>query len=68
MVKTKMLVYDFESLMEEVKNKLLNPEQCGGPYFSGDEAEFEEWAGDALAEAVEHALNGVGIEIDWDGY
>ena len=66
MVKTKMLVYDFESLMGEVKNKLLSPEQFGGSYFSGDEAEFEEWAGDALSDAIEYALNEVGIEIDWD--
>ena len=68
MIKTIMPVNDFESLMDEVKNRLLSPEQCGGPYFSGDEAEFEEWAGDALSDAIEYALNGVGIEIDWDGY
>ena len=68
MVKTIMLGSDFESLINEVKNKLLNPEQCGGPYFDGDEAEFEEWAGDALSEAIEYALNEVGIEIDWEDY
>ena len=68
MVKTIMLGSDFESLINEVKNKLLNPEQCGGPYFNGDEVEFEEWAGDALSDAIEYALNEVGIEIDWDGY
>ena len=66
MVKTIMSLNKFEFLMEEVKHKLLNPEQSGGPYFDGDEAEFEEWAGDALSDAIECALNEVGIEIDWD--
>lgn len=68
MVKTMMPVPRFEFLLDEVKNKLLSPEQCGGPYFDGDEAKFEEWAGDALFDAIEYALNEVGIEVDWDGY
>ena len=68
MIKTNMPVSRFEFLMEKIKNKLLNPEQYGGSYFNGDEAEFEEWAGDALADAIEYTLNEVGIEIDWDSY
>lgn len=63
MIKTIMTVSKFEFLMEKIKNKLLNPEQCGGSYFNGDEVEFEEWAGDALSDAVKYALNEVGIEI-----
>ena len=66
MIKIYLNPIDFELLMEEVKNKLLNPEQRGGPYFSGDEAEFEEWAGDALWDVIEYVLNEVGIEVDWE--
>jgi hypothetical protein len=65
MAKVIMSAHDFESLMEKVKNRLLNPEQYAGPYFNGSEAEFEEWAGDALEDAIVCALNEVGIEIDW---
>lgn len=66
MAKTIMPARDFESLMEKVKNNLLNPEQYAGPYFNGSEAEFEDWAGDALEDAIVCALNEVGIKIDWD--
>lgn len=68
MIKTNIHPIDFELLMKEVQNKLLSSGQCGGPYFSGDEAEFKEWAGDALPDAIEYALNEVGIEVDWDSY
>lgn len=66
MIKTIMPVHMFEFLLDEVKNKLLSPEQRGGPYFNGDEAEFEEWAGDAFFDAIEYALNEIGIEVDWE--
>lgn len=68
MVKTIMPVPSFEFLLDKVKSKLLSSEQCGGPYFDGDEAEFEEWAGDALSDAIEYALNEVGIEVGWNDY
>lgn len=65
MKKTVMNARDFESLMKKVKNCLLNPDQYAGPYFNGSEAEFEDWAGDALEDAIVCVLNEVGIEIDW---
>ena len=68
MIKTMMPVPRFEFLLEKVKNKLLNPEQCGRAYFDNNEAEFEKWAGDAFFDAIEYALNEVGIEVDWDNY
>jgi hypothetical protein len=66
MIKTVMSVSRFEFLMEEIKYKLLSPEQGKESYFDGDEAKFEEWAGDALSDAIEYVLNEVGIEVDWD--
>ena len=65
MAKVIMSGRGFESLMEKVKNSLLNPDQYAGPYFNGSEAEFEDWAGDALEDAIVCALNEVGVEIDW---
>ena len=65
MAKVIMSGRGFESLMEKVRNSLLNPDQYAGPYFNGSEAEFEDWAGDALEDAIVCALNEVGIKIDW---
>lgn len=41
-------------------DRLLDPNQYGGPWFNGDPAEAEDWMGDVFLEAVEYFLEGLG--------
>lgn len=56
----------YETIINNVVNKLLDPEQFGGPWFNGSSGDFEEWAGDVFSDVILHTLKEVGIDVNFD--
>ena len=55
-------LHEFAIMYDRVAGKLIDENQPGGAWFKEDE--FEDWAGDALADALEYCLNYFNITIN----
>lgn len=43
--------------------KLISPNQVGGPWFEGKEENAENWMGDVFLDAVEYFLDGLNVKL-----
>lgn len=54
----------FYEMYDRVAERLIDKNQCGGGYFNNSREEFDDWAGDALMDALDYCLQYYNIFID----
>ena len=54
---------EIREAMENSKKALLDPEQIFGPWFEGNEDEYDEWAGDILHDFTFTLMEKLGIVV-----
>lgn len=61
----KISPYDEEEATNHCLDRLLDPNQYGGPWFEGNEEAARDWMGDVFFDAVEYYLEGLGYKIQY---
>lgn len=55
---------ELSDIAERVAERLLDPNQFGGPWFNGSREDFEIWSGDIFLDVITYTLETVGCTIE----